>query len=163
MYVMFDTNYFVSDFGLNSYEFNELKKNIDKLGIAIMLCPYVTMETTQKYREYLIDYNKKTQCYQNNLPNHCKRLSDEEIESLVEQYRKYISVDVWKDVKLNVKSSIPNSENLHYTDLFERDMLKKKPFGNKGKGLRDMVIWESLKESIRAYLYENQIFDLSRL
>lgn len=158
MYVMFDTNYFVSDFKLDSYEFNELKKNVDKLGIAIMNCPFVIDEATQKYREFLIEYNRKSKHYQNLIPDYCKRLADDEIERLVEKYRDYISNDAWKDIRMNVKTAIPNFKNLHFMDLFKRDMLKKKPFGNKGKGLRDMVIWESLKEAIRAYLYEDQVF-----
>jgi len=158
MYIMFDTNYFVSDFRLNSSEFKKLIENTEKLGIAIILCPYVLDEAVQKYKEFLCDYNAKTKYYQSVIPEYCNFLSEEKIGSMVESYKQYISSRAWEKVRSNVKYALPNLSNMQIHELFVRDMHKMKSFAGKGKGLRDMVIWESMKEAIRAYLNQGQVF-----
>lgn len=158
MYIMFDTNVFVKDFHLKSIEFERLLNNLDKFGIAIFLNKFVIEETVMKYREKLIEYNLKTKNYQYLAPEYCKKIEDDEIEKLVMNYRTFITREAWKNVRHNVKLAGNNFEDVHYKVLFERCLYKRKPFSQDGRGLKDTLIWASLKETAKTYLRIGQNF-----
>lgn len=146
MKVVLDTNIIFSDFHLKGAKINGLCESVKSTGDSVYIPAIVVDESINKYHEKIQECKSKID---KNISDF-KRLTDKEIkgcsisdEFIAKEADEY-SVLFQKQLrKLNIK--IIPYPSIQHRELVKRDLARKKPFQESGKGYRDALIWESIK------------------
>ncbi len=158
MFFMIDTNIIVRDFKLKSKPFRDLIDNAKTLGLGLFFSETVLKEVIQKYKERLINYSKVIEPYKFVLPDGVYQpLVLEEIERFTSEYEKFLKKSFIENKGFQRRMAyIPR--NVQVRNVLERCLKREKPFKENGKGFRDTLIWEELKEAVRLYCDEEKKF-----
>ena len=146
MKILLDTNIIVSDFKMNSLNFQILFENCKKGNDQIYIPMIVKDETINKFRQRLKDArittNKEIRIYNDLTGNKIEFLiNDKELEINVVEYENFVN-QLFADNKIIV---LPYTKISHEI-IAKRAINKKKPFNTNGAGYRDNLIWENIKE-----------------
>lgn len=145
MKIVIDTNIIYGDFFLKKAQIISLCETASRCGIEIYVPEVVIAEIINQYREKLEEIcHKVNECirgidqiapqYTFNNP-----FSDVVKNNLLKEYGAHLRNRI---NELGIKI-IPYSQISH-KDLVKRDLARKRPFQNSGKGYRDALIWESV-------------------
>lgn len=144
--VVLDTNIIFSDFHLKGAKINGLCESVKSTGDSVYIPAIVVDESINKYREKLQEYKSKID---KNISDF-KRLTGKDIggssisdEFIANEANEYAVLFKKQLRKLDIKI-IPYPSTSHQ-ELVKRDLARKKPFQESGKGYRDALIWESVK------------------
>lgn len=146
MKVVLDTNIIFNDFHLKGAKVNGLCESVKLTGDSVYIPEIVVDESTNKYRERIQECKSKID---KNISDF-KRLTGKDIkdssisdEFIAKEADEYTVLFKKKLQKLNVK--IIPYPSISHQELVKRDLARKKPFQESGKGYRDALIWESIK------------------
>lgn len=161
MKVVLDTNIIFSDFHLNGAKIKDLCESAKSIGAILYIPAVVIDETINKYCEKIQDCKTKIDKYFSDF----ERLTGKKIELTQnsldvitkekEEFIKYFEVQIRR---LNLEI-IPYPSTSH-KDLVSRDLARKRPFQESGKGYRDTLIWESL---LTICTKCNNLFDMPQM
>lgn len=146
MKVILDTNIIFSDFHLKGAKIKNLCESVKSTGDSVHIPAVVVDESINKYKEKtqeckskidrgISDFKRLTGKDVEDNP-----ISDEFILKEAEEYAGNFKKQLRElGIKIIPYPSIPHQE------LVKRDLARKKPFQETGKGYRDALIWESVK------------------
>jgi predicted nucleic acid-binding protein len=146
MKVILDTNIIFSDFHLKGAKIKNLCESVKSTGGSVHIPAIVVDESINKYREKtqeckskidksISDFKRLTGKEVGDSP-----ISDEFISKEAEEYAEKFKKQLQK---LGIK--IIPYPSISHQELVKRDLARKKPFQESGKGYRDALIWESVK------------------
>lgn len=146
MKVILDTNIIFSDFHLRGAKIKSLCESVKTTGDSVYIPAVVVDESINKYREKtkeckskiekaISDFKRLTGKDAGNNP-----ISNEFILKEAEEYTETFKKQL-RELGIII---IPYPSTPHQ-DLVKRDLARKKPFQETGKGYRDALIWESVK------------------
>ena len=146
MKIVLDTNIIFSDFHLKGAKINGLCESVKSTGDSVYIPAIVVDESINKYREKLQECKSKI----DKSISDFKRLTGKDIggssisdEFIAKEANEYAVLFKKQLRKLDIKI-IPYPSTSHQ-ELVKRDLARKKPFQESGKGYRDALIWESVK------------------
>jgi predicted nucleic acid-binding protein len=147
MYVILDTNIFYDNFHLNTRKFEALSIYFKKTRHNLILPKIVLEEIVQKYKEELekiISLQEQTEKSYEKITG--KKLNGKKItlENEIREYQTFLE----EYIKLNGVRII-NYNKDHYKIIVEKALYKRRPFDRKERGLRDAVLWESVKDVLK--------------
>lgn len=145
MKIVIDTNIIYGDFFLKNAQIISLCETASRCGIGIYIPEVVMDEIINQYREKLVEICPKV--------NDCIRgitqiapqyafnnpFTDAVKDKLLKEYESYIRIRI---NELGIK--IIPYPHISHKDVVKRDLARKRPFQNSGKGYRDALIWESV-------------------
>lgn len=145
MKIVIDTNIIYGDFFLKNAQIISLCGTASRCGIEVYIPEVVVDEIINQYREKLVEICPKV--------NDCIRgivqiapqyafnnpFTDTEKDKLLKEYELYLHNRI-NDLGIKI---IPYPQISH-KDVVKRDLARKRPFQNSGKGYRDALIWESV-------------------
>lgn len=146
MKVVLDTNIIFSDFHLKGAKIKNLCESVKSTGDTIHIPTLVIDESINKYKEQLQVCKSKIEKGISDF----KRLTGKEMgkspvtEDFISNEIEEYAHNFPKQVKtLGIKTIAYPS--VSHQELVKRDLARKKPFQESGKGYRDALIWESVK------------------
>ncbi len=149
MKIVIDTNVIHKDFFLQNAQIINLCETAKKCGIKVFIPQVVIDEVINHYREKIEDARSNFEKAKGGLsffyPN--ENIEDyftvEKTAQLLEDYK----IDLDKRLSELDIQIIPYPDISH-EKLVKRDLARKKPFQQSGKGYRDALIWESVHNII---------------
>lgn len=147
MFVVLDTNILYSDFHLRGAEIESLCQSINKIGGKVCIPEVVIRETINKYREELsasrkmIDKGLNAYSRLSGQSVFNNPITEEQTDSDVIAFKDYHRQRV-RELGIDVLP-IPS---ISHEEVIARDLARKKPFTIEGKGYRDTLIWETMRE-----------------
>lgn len=146
MKVVLDTNIIFSDFHLKGAKIKGLCESVKFTGDSVYIPAIVVDESINKYREKIQECKSKI----DKSISDFKRLtgkdikdnpiSDEFISKETDEY-----ATLFKKQLQNLDIKIIPYPPVSHQELVKRDLARKRPFQESGKGYRDALIWESVK------------------
>ena len=161
MKVVLDTNIIFSDFHLNGAKIKDLCESAKSIGATIYIPAVVIDESINKYCEKIQDCKTKIDKVFSDferLTDKKVNLSQKSIDVITkekEEYAKFFNAQI-RRLNINI---IPYPSTSH-KDLVSRDLARKRPFQESGKGYRDALIWESL---LTICTKPNDLFDMPQV
>lgn len=158
MKVILDTNIIFSDFHLKGAKIKNLCESVKSTGDSVHIPEVVVDESINKYREKIQECKSKIDRGISDF----KRLTGKDIgdnpisdEFVLKEAKEYAENFKKQLRELGIKI-IPYPSTPHQ-ELVKRDLARKKPFQETGKGYRDALIWESIKSICKksSSLFEN--------
>lgn len=146
MKVVLDTNIIFSDFHLKGAKIKNLCESTKSIGGVVYIPELVIDESINKYKEQLQLGNSKIDKGISDLKRLIGKtvfenpITDKYIIDEVDEYQKGFR----KQIK-NLGIKIIPYPTIKHQELVKRDLARKKPFQESGKGYRDALIWESVK------------------
>lgn len=146
MKVILDTNIIFSDFHLKGARIKNLCESVKSTGDTVHIPEVVVDESINKYREKTRECKLKIDRGISNF----KRLTGKDVEDnpisdefILKESEKYARSFKKQLQELGIK--IIPYPSISHQELVKRDLARKKPFQETGKGYRDALIWESVK------------------
>lgn len=146
MKVIFDTNIIFSDFHLKGARIKNLCESVKSTGDTVHIPEVVVDESINKYREKTRECKLKIDRGISDF----KRLTGKDVEDnpisdefILKESEKYARSFKKQLQELGIK--IIPYPSISHQELVKRDLARKKPFQETGKGYRDALIWESVK------------------
>lgn len=149
MKIIIDTNIIHKDFFLGNAQIISLCETAKICGIKVLVPQVVIDEVVNHYREKIDEANKDFEKTKSSLsffyPNESvgDYFSSAKTDQLLKDYRNTL---IKRLAELGIEL-IPYPKVLH-EDLVKRDLARRKPFQESGKGYRDALIWESVLNKI---------------
>lgn len=147
MIVIIDTSVIVADFWLKGTEFSILWANLETISAQLVIPEVVLDEAVNKFGERLKEAvdaaQKKLNALEKLLQKDQIKLDSVSIEDEKKKYRRY-----FKERINYISGSIAPYPNTPHKEIATRAMHKRKPFNSSGKGYRDTLIWETVKEVV---------------
>ena len=146
MKVVLDTNIIFSDFHLKGAKIKNLCESTKSIGGVVYIPELVIDESINKYKEQLQLGNSKIDKGISDLKRLIGKtvfenpITDKYIIDEVDEYQKGFRKQI-KNLGIKI---IPYPTTKHQ-QLVKRDLARKKPFQESGKGYRDALIWESVQ------------------
>lgn len=161
MKVVLDTNIIFSDFHLKGAKIKNLCESVKSTGDSVYIPAVVVDESINKYREKAQECKLKI----DRSISDFKRLTGKEVEdSPISD--EFISIEA-KEYAENFKKQLRKLEikiipypSTSHKELVKRDLARKKPFQESGKGYRDALIWESVKSMCEK---SSELFDAPKI
>ena len=158
MDVIVDTSCIYGDLRLEGAKIRTLCESARMIGNGIYFPEVVIMEAKNKYSEELFVSKSKIEkelsaVFRLTKHKHTSSLNDKLISTEIGQFNAEFDK---KMAKLGIVS-IPIS-NIGHRELVERALKKRKPFSETGKGYRDTLIWENIKERLKKHK-QSKLFD----
>lgn len=156
MKVILDTNIIFNDFHLKGAKIKSLCESVKLTGDTVHIPKVVVDESINKYREKIEECKSAIDKAMLNF----KRLAGEVVgdnfmyeEFMKEESKQYADnfMKRLRELEINI---IPYPLTSHQ-ELVKRDLARKKPFQETGKGYRDALIWESVKSLCETSSSEN--------
>ncbi|MCE8192270.1 DUF4935 domain-containing protein [Porphyromonas gingivalis] len=146
MKVILDTNIIFSDFHLKGARIKNLCESVKSTGDTVHIPEVVVDESINKYREKTRECKLKIDRGISDF----KRLTGKDVEDnpisdefILKESEKYARSFKKQLQELGIK--IIPYPSISHQELVKRDLARKKPFQETGKGYRDALIWESVK------------------
>lgn len=146
MKVILDTNIIFSDFHLKGARIKNLCESVKSTGDTVYIPEVVVDESINKYREKTRECKLKIDRGISDF----KRLTGKDVEDnpisdefILKESEKYARSFKKQLQELGIK--IIPYPSISHQELVKRDLARKKPFQETGKGYRDALIWESVK------------------
>ena len=146
MKVILDTNIIFNDFHLKGAKIKSLCESVKLTGDTVLIPKVVVDESINKYREKIQECKSAIDKAMSNF----KRLAGEVVgdnfmyeEFMLEESKQY--ADIFKKRLRELRINIIPYPSTSHQELVKRDLARKKPFQETGKGYRDALIWESVK------------------
>ncbi|ERJ64508.1 PIN domain-containing protein [Porphyromonas gingivalis] len=146
MKVILDTNIIFSDFHLKGARIKNLCESVKSTGDTVHIPEVVVDESINKYREKTRGCKLKIDRGISDF----KRLTGKDVEDnpisdefILKESEKYARSFKKQLQELGIK--IIPYPSISHQELVKRDLARKKPFQETGKGYRDALIWESVK------------------
>lgn len=146
MKVILDTNIIFSDFHLKGARIKNLCESVKSTGDTVYIPEVVVDESINKYREKTRECKFKIDRGISDF----KRLTGKDVEDnpisdefILKESEKYARSFKKQLQELGIK--IIPYPSISHQELVKRDLARKKPFQETGKGYRDALIWESVK------------------
>lgn len=146
MKVILDTNIIFNDFHLKGAKIKSLCESVKLTGDTVHIPKVVVDESINKYREKIQECKSAIDKAMSNF----KRLAGEVVgdnfmyeEFMYEESKQY--ADIFKKRLRELGINIIPYPSTSHQELVKRDLARKKPFQETGKGYRDALIWESVK------------------
>lgn len=146
MKVILDTNIIFSDFHLKGARIKNLCESVKSTGDTVYIPEVVVDESINKYREKTRECKLKIDRGISDF----KRLTGKDVEDnpisdefILKESEKYARSFRKQLQELGIK--IIPYPSISHQELVKRDLARKKPFQETGKGYRDALIWESVK------------------
>lgn len=145
MKVVLDTNIIFSDFHFKGAKINNLCESVKSTGDTVYIPEVVIDESINKYREELQAGKSKIEKGLSDV----YRLTDKEVyqKSIMDTFISLEINDYAKNIRGKIKKlgikTIPYPTITH-EDLVKRDLARKRPFQESGKGYRDALIWANV-------------------
>lgn len=157
MIIFLDSTALISDYHLDSTQFNILVESKTKLGIKLSIPKLVLDETVNKYRENLESYAKKIEKAQSNFRRLTKKETIEinevpDVDELTSEYHDYL-INYFEEYDIEI---IPLPD-IPVAEIIERDLNRKKPFSG-SSGYRDYLIWRSVVSSSNISSHREIVF-----
>jgi predicted nucleic acid-binding protein len=137
MYVILDSTVFIPDYFLNKPHHVLFRNFANKsLGDKIRVPKVVFEEVLNKYKEECLKIDAQT-----------RSVNPEYKDNAGKRYRKYSRklVEILKELNAGYLKYPPVS----HEEIVKRDLNRRKPFSESGKGYRDTLIWESILQLIK--------------
>ena len=150
MKVIIDTNIIYGDFHLTGAKILNLCTSVESTGGEVFVPEIVLMESINQYRERIQDAKNKISKGLNDIKRTTRKsipkspITDEDVKKEIIEYDKSLHSRV-RSLGITILP-IPNTP---HKKLLEIDLARKKPFTPTGKGYRDALIWENVKELCR--------------
>ena len=152
MRVVLDTSVFVSDFRLKGAAFRLFLENLRTVGHSLVVPRIVFMETVNKYRERL----KQTVTKLGSTTDELRHLlgRDLGLPTAVDTQAKIDELGGLYERELRSwlrerGAHIVRIPRISHEDVVKRDLMRRKPFSESGKGYRDTLIWETVLAELR--------------
>jgi len=148
--LVLDSNVFVADFRMSGSGFHTLLNELVRTGHKLYVPQVVVDEAVNKYREWLkkckdnIDKEIRDLNKRAGISNLCRSISDRRIDELVGNFE-----DVLTERLLSVDAQICPYPDVTHEELVERALRRRKPFSENGRGYRDALIWETVRDIAR--------------
>ncbi|MBB4038234.1 putative nucleic acid-binding protein [Dysgonomonas hofstadii] len=161
MKVVLDTNIIFGDFHLKGAKIKNLCESTKSIGGTVYIPELVIDESINKYKEQLQLGNSKIDKGISDLKRLIGKtvfdnpITDEYIIKEVEEYQKEFRKQI-KKLGINI---IPYP-TIKHKELVKRDLARKKPFQESGKGYRDALIWENVKSLCEK---SPELFDIPKI
>lgn len=146
MKVILDTNIIFSDFHLKGARIKNLCESVKSTGDTVHIPEVVVDESINKYRKKTRECKLKIDRGISDF----KRLTGKDVEDnpisdefILKESEKYARSFKKQLQELGIK--IIPYPSISHQELVKRDLARKKPFQETGKGYRDALIWESVK------------------
>lgn len=145
MRVVFDATAFIADFGLAGAAFRAFASAIDIVDLGIFVPQVVLDETVNKYRETIRRESQKAEAAVSLLERITRKdagtlLPRFDIDGEVEEYNAYLTTRLEKDFR----ATVLGYPSVAHADLVRRDLARRRPFRETGKGYRDCLIWHTV-------------------
>lgn len=156
MFLMMDTNIYVRDYNFASTAYRKLKEQSYQLGIKMFVSSVVIDEVISNYRELLYDFNKKNENFKSVPDKYLNKIPNEDIDKLVNEYTGFFRNQIRKFNAYGTRELY--FEQIDFRIVYERAIHKSKPFNIGGKGFKDSLIWEHVKEAAITYCSDERKF-----
>ena len=146
MKVILDTNIIFSDFHLKGAKIKSLCESVKLTGDTVHIPKVVVDESVNKYWEKILECKLVIDREMSNFKRLTGRVvGDNPIskEFTLEEFRQY--KDIFEKRLRELGINIIPYPSISHQELVKRDLARKKPFQETGKGYRDALIWESVK------------------
>lgn len=146
MKVILDTNIIFNDFHLKGAKIKSLCESVKLTGDTVHIPKVVVDESVNKYWEKILECKSVIDREMSNFKRLTGRVvGDNPIskEFTLEELRQY--KDIFKNRLRELGINIIPYPSISHEVLVKRDLARKKPFQETGKGYRDALIWESVK------------------
>jgi PIN domain len=144
-FVVLDANVFISDYWLRSPSFLLLREFL-KGGDTTLVVPKIVFEEVVNHRREDLEKLKSDLRAQareaGRLLRSVKAMSwllDISRADSAEPYDKFLSTEL-----TGMKAEIPDYADIPHINIVNRDLKRKKPFQQSGKGYRDTLLWETI-------------------
>lgn len=144
MKIVLDTNQLHGDYLLESPQFSTLHDGLRQAGDELCVPEVVVKEITRKFMQAYagaISGQKKVNRVAGLVGNEQPELVSVDI---AEKKYSHLLADRLKQLSARVLD-VPN---VGVGSLLDRDLAERRPFDNKGRGLRDTLIWESILKDL---------------
>ncbi|MBK8161796.1 MAG: DUF4935 domain-containing protein [Gammaproteobacteria bacterium] len=145
MKLVLDTNAFVQrKFRLDGPHISILKEAISKGFVELVVPEIIVEETINKYRENLIEslkeVNKKIDALNSILAGSQQiQIPSINIENEVQTF-----ITSFDRLLHELRAARPSYKEIPQEDIVRRDLKRRRPFQESGKGYRDALLWETL-------------------
>lgn len=149
-FVILDANVLIGDYWLRSPSFLLLREFLKNSKATLVIPKIVFEEVVNHHRE---DVRKLKADIQDNLRESGRLLRDTSggkwlIElnrrQANDSYEKFLSTEL-----TNLGAVIPDYGNIPHSEIVKRDLRRRRPFQQSGKGYRDALLWETI---LRGYV-----------
>lgn len=147
MKVVLDTNQLFGDYLLKSPAFSTLRDGLVQSGGELCVPKVVVEEITRKYlQDYAsaISARKKANRIVGVIGSELPEL--ESAETAESKYRDALAKRLEE-----LGARVLNLPDIGVDELLDRDLAERRPFDEKGRGLRDAVIWESILSDMQSH------------
>lgn len=145
-YIVLDANVFIADYWLRSPSFVLLRDFLKKTNATLVVPKVVFQEVLNHHEE---DLKKVKSDIQRALREAGRLIRDfkgrqDSIVALSKKskedpYEKFLSSEL-----ASLNSRIPDYNDIPHTEVIDRDLRRRKPFQESGKGYRDTLLWETI-------------------
>ena len=149
MKIIIDSNIIFQDWFLNKPNFLLLKKYIKLSNSELFIPEIVILESSNIYREEVLKRVRTIESETNKLNRLLLQTKNKmisfnlDIEQILKEYK---SAFYSRLQTLNVIK--PNHSDIPHKDVIARDIRRRRPFQNSGKGYRDTLLWEVIIQKI---------------
>jgi len=145
MKIVLDTNIIFSDFHLTGAKIRNLCESVKSTGDIVYIPEIVIDESINKYRENLqkhkLNIDKGISDFNRLTENDAKNpITDDIVKTELDKFSKHFKKQI---IELGIE--IIPYPSISHKELVKRDLSRKRPFQESGKGYRDALIWESIK------------------
>src|SRR6185437_14718009 len=142
--IVLDANVFIADHWLRSPSFVLLRDFLTKTD-AVLIVPKVVAE--EAVNHHAVDINRlmaEVRSLNRNSGRLLRSYKGQPPETIVKHNR----TDSYEDFLLSqlktLKAKIPEYREIPHSEIVRRDLRRKRPFQESGKGYRDTLLWESI-------------------
>lgn len=149
-FVILDANVLIGDYWLRSPSFSLLREFLKNSKAALVVPKIVFEEVVNHHRE---DVRKLKADIQDNLRESSRLLRDASAAKWLielnrreakEPYENFLTSEL-----TNLGAVIPDYGGIPHSDVVQRDLRRRRPFQQSGKGYRDTLLWETI---LRGYV-----------
>ena len=150
-FIVLDSNVLISDYWLRSPSFLLLREFLGRAKATLVVPKIVLEEVVNHHREDLAklkseirDTVREAGRLLRNVKGSAKWWVEISKTDSADPYEKFLSAEL-----AAMKAKVPDYANIPHADVVSRDLRRRKPFQQSGKGYRDALLWETI---VRRYV-----------
>ncbi|MHB8486844.1 MAG: PIN domain-containing protein [Candidatus Acidiferrales bacterium] len=142
--IVLDANVFIADYWLRSPSFVLLRDFLTKTDAVLIVPKIVAEEAVNHHAEDINRLMAEVRSLNRNSGRLLRSYKGQPPETIVKHNR----ADSYEDFLLSqlktLKAKIPEYREIPHSEIVRRDLRRKRPFQESGKGYRDTLLWESI-------------------
>ena len=162
-FIVVDSNVIIADYWLRSPSFVLLRDFLKKTNATFVVPKVVFEEVINHQKEDVGQIESDIRKTLRNASRLIRNLKgqDASIKAISRQSREDPFVEFLTSELASLNSKIADYSDIPHTDVVQRDLKRRKPFQESGKGYRDTLLWETVlrncieKDSVTVFITTN--------